>query len=259
MGLNIAKFIGAASSDIAGDTAAHGDFDGDGLADLAFSAPHGSPFGRVNAGIVYVLFGQVGVWPASVDLAGPLPPAMGSLRVAQLFGAAGNAVGDAGDTLSYSAAAGDVDGDGRDDLITNEMLGNGTSAVDVGNLIVVNGLRFNQLCGLDVDMSGEVEANTDGVYIFRRLLGLETVVPATFRILDATIPSDDLIGANIDGLGMQLDVDGSGGDPEAATDGTYVYRRLLGLETIVPATFRTLDPGIPSDEVISAAVDSICQ
>lgn len=48
---------------------------------------------------------------------------------------------DAGDTLCYSAAAGDVDGDGSHDLITNEMVGNGSgpAAVDVGNLVVFSG------------------------------------------------------------------------------------------------------------------------
>jgi len=55
-------------------------------------------------------------------------------------GANGAAPGDAGDTLSYSAASGDVDGDGRIDLITNEMVGNGIAGqVDVGNLIVLSG------------------------------------------------------------------------------------------------------------------------
>ncbi len=257
MGLVMSKFAGAAASDIAGDTAAQGDFDGDGNADLAFSAPHGSPLGRTRAGIVYVLFGQSGVWPASIDLAGPLPPAMSSLRMAQLFGANGAMTGDAGDTLSYSAAAGDIDGDGRDDLITNEMLGNGSSAVDVGNLIVVNGLRFNQVCGLDVDMNGVVAAATDGVYIFRRLLSLATVVPATFRALDSTIPSDDVVGGNVDTLGNQLDVDGDG-NVAAPTDAVYIFRHLLGLATIVPASFRAIDPTIPADAVIAANIDAIC-
>ena len=48
---------------------------------------------------------------------------------------------DEGDTLCYSAAAGDVDGDGKTDIITNEMVGNGTAPdrLDVGNLIVLSG------------------------------------------------------------------------------------------------------------------------
>jgi hypothetical protein len=63
------------------------------------------------------------------------------VRIAQVHGANGTAASDAGDVLAYSAAHGDVDGDGRDDIVTNEMMGNGTTveAVDVGNLIAING------------------------------------------------------------------------------------------------------------------------
>ena len=43
--------------------------------------------------------------------------------------------------MCYSAAAGDVDGDGLTDIIANEMVGNGIapSTLDVGNLIVMGG------------------------------------------------------------------------------------------------------------------------
>jgi FG-GAP repeat len=46
---------------------------------------------------------------------------------------------DTGDTLCYSAATGDLDGDGRADLIVNGMVGNGSSpdAVDTGNLLIL--------------------------------------------------------------------------------------------------------------------------
>lgn len=261
MGLVVSTFAGAEANDIAGDTAAHGDFDGDGIDDLAFSAPLGAPFGRNDAGIVYVLFGQSGVWPAYVDLTPAAIPPPASLRMTALYGALGNSGSDSGDTLSYSAAAGDIDGDGKTDFVTNEMQGNGTSpaAEDVGNLIVVSGARLGgQLCPLDVDDSGQVDANTDGVYVFRRLLGLLDVVPATFRALDPTIPSDAVVGANVDALGNGLDVDGSGA-VGGSTDGVYIFRRLLELDTVVPADFRLLDPAIPSDDVVGAAVDELCQ
>lgn len=54
---------------------------------------------------------------------------------------------------------------------------------------------------LDVDDRHGAVANTDGVYIFRRLPPtLQTIVPSIFRQLDPTIPSDAVIGANIDDL-----------------------------------------------------------
>jgi hypothetical protein len=135
----ITTFAGAVTAEISSDTAIDGDFDGDGRADLAFASPHAWPLGRAQAGVVHVFHGQVGAWPAFVDLAdGALPPAA-SLRVTQVLGAHGAVQFDRGDTLAYSAAAGDLDDDGKMDLIINEMLGNGTAVDDAGTLIVVSG------------------------------------------------------------------------------------------------------------------------
>jgi hypothetical protein len=56
-----------------------------------------------------------------------------------VLGARGSFGVDRGDTLCYSAATGDLDADGRTDLIANEMVGNGVAAdaVNVGNLVVI--------------------------------------------------------------------------------------------------------------------------
>ena len=261
MGFVQSIVAGAEAGDIAADTAAQGDFDGDGIDDLAFSAPHGSPSGRREAGIVYVLFGQTGVWPAFTDLVPTSIPPPATLRMTVLDGAFGTSGFDAGDTLSYSAAAADVDGDGRTDLITNEMLGNGVApaAEDKGNLIVVSGARLGgAICLLDVDADGAVVAATDGVYVFRRLLGLGFVVPPDFRTVDPSIAPDAVVAANVDAMGGGLDVDGDS-VAQAATDGVYIFRRLLGLNAVVPPEFRILDPTIPSDAVIGANVDLLCQ
>lgn len=134
----VTTILGAAIGDIAGDTAMHGDFDGDGIADLGISSPEANPLGRPDAGAIHVLFGQPGVWPATIDLAAL--PAMG-VRIAAVYGAHGNSGLNGGDVLSYSAAAGDLNGDGRVDIITNEMQGDGVlpGAQDVGNLILISG------------------------------------------------------------------------------------------------------------------------
>ena len=79
-------FFGGAPGDIAADTALHGDFDGDGVADLAFSSPHASPLHRVDAGALHVFFGG-SRWPAAVDLApGSLPESAGTSDVARRTG-----------------------------------------------------------------------------------------------------------------------------------------------------------------------------
>ncbi len=130
-------FIGSASGEIAADTTVHGDFDDDGIADIGFSAPHADPLGRVSAGIVYVFHGRPSPWPARVDLIDTA--AISGVRLTEVFGAHGRVGSDDGDVLAYSASAGDLDFDGRSDLLINEMTGNGLQpgTTDVGNLIVL--------------------------------------------------------------------------------------------------------------------------
>lgn len=145
-GLITVTFLGPAPGDIAADTAMQGDFDGDGVDDLAFSSPHGSPLGRADAGIVHLFFGQSGPWPPSIDLAaGALPPPS-QIRITEVYGANGTSGSDSGDILCYSGTAADMDGDGKTDLLTNEMLGNGVlpTAEDVGNLVILSGETLSQ-------------------------------------------------------------------------------------------------------------------
>jgi hypothetical protein len=52
---------------------------------------------------------------------------------------------------------------------------------------------------LDVDGNGAVDVATDIVYVARHLLDLPPV-PPSFRALDPNIPSDSVIGANVDAL-----------------------------------------------------------
>ena len=141
-GFSMATFIGPSAGAIGGDTAMHGDFNNDGIADLAFSSPHDDPFGRINAGTMHIMLGQTGPWPAVTDLDPPVMPGPGDfIHIVEIYGANGQGVsGDAGDTLSYSGAFGDMNGDGAIDIITNEMQGNGSTpdSVDAGNLLLID-------------------------------------------------------------------------------------------------------------------------
>jgi hypothetical protein len=138
--LVMTRVLGTRPGALTADTAVAGDFDGDGRDDLGVASPHAAPLGRTSAGAFHILHGREGPWPAVIDLAGPLP-APEDARITEIFGALGTNQFDAGDTLGYSAAAGSIDGDARDDLICNEMTGNGLASgtVDVGNLIVISG------------------------------------------------------------------------------------------------------------------------
>jgi hypothetical protein len=128
---------GDAVGDITADTAAQGDFSGDGIADLVVCSPHANPLRRHSAGMLHVLYGRAGGFPDVIDLRAPPPP--GALDLLPVFGAHGSFGIDRGDTLCYSAASGDFDADGRSDLVVNEMVGNGLAAdaINVGNLLVI--------------------------------------------------------------------------------------------------------------------------
>jgi hypothetical protein len=85
-----------------GEVSIFGDFNNDGIADLLIGAPASNPGGRGNAGAAYVILGGSG--QTSINLAS----ANANLWV---YGA------EEGDILGHSVAAGDVNGDGIDDII----------------------------------------------------------------------------------------------------------------------------------------------
>ena len=132
---------GPVAGAIGADTVAQGDFDGDGLGDLVFANPHDQPQGRNSAGSAHIIFGKEGGWPEVINLAVNQLPDSDVVRIFTVQGANGTTSGDVGDTLGYSAAAGDINGDGRTDIIINEMVGNGIApgSIDVGNLLLISG------------------------------------------------------------------------------------------------------------------------
>jgi hypothetical protein len=141
-GFEVATFLGPKAGAIAGDTALHGDFDGDGVDDLAFSSPMDWPFGVKNAGTLHVVLGRNGRWPVFSDLSPDNFPAPADVQIHNIYGGSGEGGGSGGDILCYSAASGDMTGDGRVDLIVNEMQGDGSTpaGVDAGNLIIIDSL-----------------------------------------------------------------------------------------------------------------------
>ncbi len=84
-----------------------GDIDGDGFADVAVGAPDADPLGRTNAGEVLVVLGGEDGFPASLA-----PADLDGVRGFRVAGPRAGAF--AG---FHVAAAGDVDGDGFDDLL----------------------------------------------------------------------------------------------------------------------------------------------
>jgi len=117
--------IGSDPNDLFGHSLASGDVNGDGLADVLVGAPVAN--GREKAGEVLVFLGSA-QWPAIVDAA------RGEHEMTVL-GA------EPEDELGFSVASGDVNGDGRDDIIGGALLADGpdNARPDAGEVHVIFG------------------------------------------------------------------------------------------------------------------------
>jgi hypothetical protein len=139
---------GALAGDEAGDAvAAAGDVNGDGRADLVVGAPGADANGRTTSGSAFVVFGPES--PGEVDLA-----TLGA-RGLRLDGAA------AGDrTGSAVAGVGDVNGDGRADVLVGAQAADPSGRSNAGSAFVV----FGTGAGGTVDLAalGEQGFRIDG-------------------------------------------------------------------------------------------------
>ncbi|MFP5273475.1 beta strand repeat-containing protein, partial [Coleofasciculus sp.] len=240
-----------------------GDINGDGIDDLIIGAPYADPNGNLRAGETYIVFGKSGGFDATLNLS-QLNGSNGFvLNGTDSFDSSGGSVG----------GAGDINGDGIDDLIIgapyadpNGIYGAGESYVvfgssdgfnasfnlsqlDGSNGFVLNGIDENDFSGYSVSGAGDI--NGDGIDDL--IIGADRADPngnsgagETYVVFgksggfDATLNLSQLDGSNgfilkgidrSDGSGVSVsgagDINGDGindliiGAPSADPNGNY--------------------------------------
>jgi hypothetical protein len=136
---------GAASQDIAGRVSSAGDVNGDGLDDLIVGAFGADPNGIDRSGASYVVFGKAGGTKVELSAIASGTSTLGFVMNGLLTG----------DQLGWSvSSAGDVNGDGLDDLIVGTNGADRNGVVDIGVSYVVFGKADGAAVNLSAIASG---------------------------------------------------------------------------------------------------------
>lgn len=198
------SFFGSSQSAM---TVAAGDFNADGLADLALAAPFArGPRNQNNAaGEVHILFGRDGKPSNAInDLRTSAPP-NGTGADVIIYGADSSQLG------AYAMVAGDINGDGVDDLAIGASGASRTALIPGAGAVFVLFGRRELSSGTVVDLSQTSD-----------LVGLKIVGPNLFAQLGRAIALGDLNGDRALDLVVSANLATKPGSPNGF-GGVYVY------------------------------------
>jgi len=133
---------GEGANDASGYSVATGDINGDGITDLIIGARWADPGGAGDAGSVYVVFGTATGFPS------PLP--LSSLNGTNGFRVDGVA---ADDQSGISVATGDINDDGKTDLVIGAIGANPGGNISAGSIYVLFGGTGQKTAGNGWDAS----------------------------------------------------------------------------------------------------------
>jgi hypothetical protein len=154
-GNNFGEMMGSA-------LAAAGDVNGDGYADILIGAPHNSPY-IDGAGGAYLLYGSADGFAPLIDFGAAQPDGRNGFRIEGAL---------PGDNVGWSVgAAGDLNGDGFDDLIVGAPYANG----DAGAAYVIYGGDFRAEASHVGTSSNDTISGNAGAETFVGRLGNDTL------------------------------------------------------------------------------------